>query len=266
MLEFGVLGPLVVRSRAESYSAQGPFQATLLISLLVADGRPVHVCDLVHELWGGGHPARPDNALQAHISRLRRRLERLEPQRPTPRLITRPSSYQLIVEPGELDGQLFTSAVARLEAEAATHRPQWTVARLREALSLWRGPVFGGIVGGHICQSAAQTFDEARLRAYALLFDAELARGRHSAIIAELRALLTSYSPFHDRFCEQLMTALYRSGRQAEALETYRQTCEQLARIAGRQPSERLRMCEHMVLVQDPALGGPLAEAALAVP
>ncbi|WP_432048345.1 AfsR/SARP family transcriptional regulator [Streptomyces asiaticus] len=254
MLEFRILGPPVVKGRGGVRTPQGPFQATLLISLLVADGRPVQADDLIHELWGNGRPTHPDNALHAHISRLRRVLEKLEPEPSQSRIISRPGGYQLAVDDASVDAISFVSEVSDIEAMVDHMPPQEAAGQLRQVLDRWQGPIFGGITGGRICQASAKRYEETRLHACTMLFDAELASGHHSAIIAELRALLTSYSGFYELHCEQLMIALYRSGRQAEALEAYRQGRDVIDHFTSRPPSVRLRRCEHMVLVQDPRL------------
>lgn len=253
MLEFSVLGPLEVRVDGIPHQVQGAFQKTLLIALLLSHGGLVPNSAVMHELWGAGHPSRPENALQAHVSRLRRRLDTLEPNRGSSRLVSRGSGYQLFVDEGELDARVFLRRVEELETAAGACPPAVRGRRLRESLAMWRGPVLGGVVGGRICHAGANDYEEARLRALTMLFDAELEQGNQAAVVAELSALVTSYSPSQERFCEQLMVALYRCGRQGDALEVYRRTVDQLASV-GATPSARLRGCERAVLTQDPML------------
>lgn len=268
MVQFSILGPLEVRTTDTAYLGEGPFQATLLIALIVGR-RKVHSADqLMDEVWGQARPSRTDNAFQAHISRLRRKLRRLEPGRPRERLaLSRRSGYCLDVAEEELDAGIFLARVESLEKEGDSCPPAQVVARVREALSPWRGPALGGIVGGPICRTGALHYEEARSRALELRFDAELALGNHGGIIGELSELLAAPPGFRERYCVQLMVALYRSGRQADALNVYRRICDRAGDEShsgsgsgsgfGSGPSLALRECERAVLAHDPALDLP---------
>jgi DNA-binding SARP family transcriptional activator len=208
---------------------------------------------LINELWGGTRPAKTTNALQAHMSRLRNLLDSLEPDRTTSRLISRSASYQLRVADGELDGHVFLTEVSTLSDRAAKLSPIEVVTRARQALNLWRGPLFGGVVGGAICRSGALRYERGRYLALEALFEAELARGNHSEIVPELSALVAMPVPPRARFCEQLMITLYRSGRQADALDVYHRTHQQAAEI-GAQALARLKACAQAILEHNPAL------------
>lgn len=263
MLDFRILGPLEVGSRGASRDIHihGTLQKTLLITLLLNDTGVVTVDALARELWGDASTPRLENALQAHISRLRRRLEQLEPGRPRPRLVLESCGYRILVDEDELDGWRFQRRLRELDVETSVRSASWMVGKLREALSWWRGPVLGGVLGGRICRAGAYRYELARLRAQEMLFDAELVRGNHSAILAELSAQVTNYSPYLEGYGEQLMIALYRSGRQTDALDLYRRLLTQLAEV-GLRPSDRLRHCEQAILDHAPALdlpptGGP---------
>jgi DNA-binding SARP family transcriptional activator len=124
--------------------------------------------------------------------------------------------------------------------------------------------VFGGVAGGSRCQAGGRRYDEARLRGFEMLFDAELACGNHAGIIAELSAVVMTSSAFQASYCEQLMIALYRSGRQKCALEVYRKIC-----LPSPDPalnsSQRLRDCEHAILTHDPVLNVPSVRQAIAM-
>ncbi|MFC4031587.1 BTAD domain-containing putative transcriptional regulator [Streptomyces polygonati] len=260
MVLFSILGPLEIYSEKTGTTSpgEGSFQDTLLITLLSARGRVFPAGVLIDELWGQAPPSNPVNALQAHISRLRRKLRGLEPDRPHGRLALMPlSGYRLDVLDEEVDAQLFLAEAAALEREAGTLPPEQVVARVGQALRRWRGPALGGIVGGPICQESARLYEQARLRVLEIRFDAELALGRHGAIIGELTELVIARSSFRERYCEQLMTALYRSGRQAEALEIYRHAREQVGEAAGTGPSRALRDHERAVLEHDSILEAP---------
>jgi hypothetical protein len=127
------------------------------------------------------------------------------------------------------------------------------IVKLRSAVALWRGPVFGGPLGGPICQAAAARYEAARLVAVEMLFDLELRCGRHTEVIPELSELVESQS-LNERFCEQLMVALYRSGRQADALKVYRRMRMRMDTDLGVEPSPTLRKYERAILAHDPAL------------
>ncbi|WP_229890513.1 AfsR/SARP family transcriptional regulator [Streptomyces mashuensis] len=230
----------------------GGLQRTLVQALLVSEGQAIAGDTLIDEMWGESVPENEANALQAHVSRLRRRLKDLEPERPASRLSMHPSGYRLAVASGELDAAHFVALVKQAEVVSATD-PGESAALTRAALSMWRGPVFGGHAGGSVCQTAAARYEEYRMRALELFFDAELRAGRHSAILAELHEAHAG-NPLREYFCEQLMIALYRSGRQADALDTYRRMWHRLSEELGVEPSPSLRRVEHAILSHHPAL------------
>jgi DNA-binding SARP family transcriptional activator len=252
---FKVLGPPEICGPASTTHLRGPFQITLLGALLLSE-KPVSPRALSAELWGDGHPNRPDNALQAHISRLRHLLDELEPSHGGQRIaFARPAGYRLLASDEEVDALTYANTVTALRQDKQLcGRPTELARRLRAALSAWRGPVLGGIIGGRICQAAAARYEDVRLRCLEVLFDAELECGNHVAIIPELSALVRSYTPSLERFSEQLMTALYRAGRQIDALEVYRNARDYLVNEMGTEPSPRLRMHESAVLRHDAAL------------
>ncbi|MGW0207855.1 AfsR/SARP family transcriptional regulator [Streptomyces sp. NPDC003233] len=254
MLRFSVLGALEICTAAGPADVSGDLQRTLVQTLLVSEGRPVSGEGLAEEMWGEAVPDRQANALQAHISRLRRRLRALEPDRPASRVTIHPAGYRLSVGEGELDAAEFVRAVR--QAETAPDRDAERTARsLGEALALWRGPVFGGFPGGTLCQLAGARYEEYRMRAMELRFDAELRLGRHAAVLAELAEAHTNH-PLRERFCEQLMIALYGAGRQADALDVFRRMRRHLDDELGIQPSPALRKVETAILSHDPALTG----------
>jgi DNA-binding SARP family transcriptional activator len=240
MVRFGILGPIAV----EAVDLRGRFQRTLLATLLINAGRVVTASSLIDELWGESPPGDAENALQAHISRLRGKL-------PAP-LVRLPSGYRLLVEPHEIDAEMFVRSVVRLRARRDL-LPAEVIERLRAALSLWRGPVFGGDLGGFGCQAAAARYEEHHAAALELLYDTELELGRHANVVAELRELVESKS-VNERLCAQLMVALYRTGRQTDALAVYRRIRTRLADELGTTPSASLQRMELAILAQDPGL------------
>ncbi|HEY3871039.1 MAG TPA: AfsR/SARP family transcriptional regulator [Actinocrinis sp.] len=262
MLEFRLLGPVEMSSAGVDYPVEGAIQKGLLVSLLVSADRTVSADELRTELWGACWAGSSENALHAHVSRLRRQLKRAEPAVPLPRLQAVRSGYRLMVEDEQVDAARFVATVEELRRSAAQMPPAQLVERLRGQLAVWRGPAFGGLVGGPICEGGARAYEEARQEAQALLFDAELRCGHHPRILAELRAEVEEYSPYLERFTERLMVALYRCGRQVEALQAYQRTVRCLASHA-QSPSIRLRKVHQAVLNHAPALDGLLATAAV---
>jgi SARP family transcriptional regulator, regulator of embCAB operon len=253
MIEFRLLGPLELRSDGITRPIRSQSQAILLLSLLLSEGWEVSMDALINELWGGTRPAKTTNALQAHMSRLRNLVDSLEPDRTRSRLISRSASYQLRVADEELDGHVFLAQVSTLSDGTAGLSPIEVATRGREALNLWRGPLFGGVVGGVICRSGALRYERGRYRALEALFEAELARGNHVEIVPELSALVAMPVPPRSRFCEQLMITLYRSGRQADALDVYYRT-RQWAGEMDTQALARLKACAQAILEHSPVL------------
>jgi DNA-binding SARP family transcriptional activator len=252
MLTCRILGPIEIAAGGRAVEIRGTIQRTLLAALLVGGGRQVTTSSLMDELWGSRPPGNADNALQAHVSRLRRRFEEVEPERTTPRLVSLPSGYRLLTDGAQVDGELFLAATAAVRADPDLP-PADIIHRLRAALAWWRGPTYGGALGGLICQAAAVRYEERRSAAYSLLFENELLLGRHAEIIAELAELVEAES-LNERLCQQLMIALYGAGRQTDALALYRRMRERLTAELGIEPSPALRRVELAILAQDPIL------------
>ncbi|MDH2428361.1 AfsR/SARP family transcriptional regulator [Sphaerisporangium sp. TRM90804] len=256
MLTFSILGAIEIRQNDHVIRLGGTMQQTLLATLLVSGGTLVTVDSLMEELWGTTPPAKVENALQAQISRLRRSLSRLEPDRPESRLTTSISGYLFTVDRTELDAWAFLHTLNMIRARMETgtvadvHRE---IADLRKALDLWRGPVYGGLVGGPLCQTAAGKYRESRNAALALLYELELNGGGHAKVLPELTELFAQ-NPLQEQFCMLLLVALYRSGRQIDALNTYRQFRHRLAENLGIEPSPALRQYERAILTHDPVL------------
>jgi SARP family transcriptional regulator, regulator of embCAB operon len=251
MIKFRVLGPLELCSADITRLIPSQSQAILLLSLLLSAGWEVSADALIDELWGGSRPTKPYNALQAHLSRLRNLVDSLEPDRTTSRLISRSASYQFRVSDEEVDGSVFLAQVSAL-SDAARLSPTEAATQARRALNLWRGPVFGGVVGGVICHSGAVRYERGRYQALETLFEAELARGNHIEIVPELSALVAMPLP-QARFCEQLMITLYRSGRHADALDVYHRTRQRVGEL-GTQALARLKTCAQAILEHNPVL------------
>jgi DNA-binding SARP family transcriptional activator len=250
-LDFRILGPLEVHGPAGPLPLGGAKQRALLAALLLRANRVVSSDRLIEELWGDRPPATAAKALQVRISELRKLLEpergRGEPNR---LLLTRPPGYLLRVDTEHLDLARFE----RLRADAREARdPAMARAKLEEALSLWRGEPLADLAYEPIAQAEIARLDESRLAALEDRIDADLALGRHAEVVGELEALIAD-QPLRERLRRQLMLALYRSGRQAEALEAYRQARSALVEELGIEPARELQEMERAILVQDSRL------------
>ena len=249
-LEFLVLGPLDVRVDGVSVRVGGPKQRALLALLLLSANRVVSRDRLIAELQG--EPStEADHVLRVQIWRLRKTLapDGVE----EPRLAARAPGYLLRVEPGELDLDLFEQQVAAGRAALAEGDPARAASLLREAESLWRGRPLADLEFEPFARVEVERLEEFRLAAMEERVDAELALGRHAALVGELEAAI-SEQPLRERLRAQLMLALYRCGRQAEGLAVYRQTREHLNVELGLEPGVALQQLERAILVQDPAL------------
>lgn len=259
MLLFAVLGPVEVQSETDVEEFNGRLQRTLLLLLLVYRNSLVQTESIINELWGGRQPAHDVNALHAHISRLRRRLAALEYGHKRAaagregRLRTDAIGYQLDVADHELDAIVFQQGIERVRGSAGTD-PALDCLELRRLLGMWRGPVFGG--GTYSCsplQAAALRCTELRISGFELLFDRELTLGRHLSVIPELFQLVAEH-PFKERFHWQLMIALYRAGRQHDALDVYRRLRHRLGEDLGLEPSPGMRAFERALINHDQIL------------
>jgi DNA-binding SARP family transcriptional activator len=204
---------------------------------------------LIDELWGEDSPERAAAALRVNVSRLRKAL-------PQDVLVTRSPGYVVRLEPDALDLHRFERLVEEGKSLLARSLAADASKRLREALSLWRGQALVDFAYESFAQAAIGRLDEIRLAAVELRIDADLALARHDELIGELEALVAEH-PLRERLRRHLMTALYRSGRQAEALDTYQDARRALVDELGIEPSTPLQELERAILRQDPALDAP---------
>jgi predicted ATPase/DNA-binding SARP family transcriptional activator len=252
--EFRVLGPLEVGRAARALPLGGSRPRALLALLLLEANRPVARERLVDGLWGERAPAAAVNAVQVAVHALRRALG-------ADRIRTRGGGYEVRVEPGELDLDRFRALVA-----AARERPpREAVDLLDDALALWRGAPLADLRAAPGCEAAARELEELRLRAVEERIDAGLAVGRHAELVGELERLVGE-QPFRERLRAQLMLALYRSGRQADALGAYVDARRALVEELGLEPGPELRRLEAAILAQSPELAPPPAERGSTVP
>jgi ABC-type transport system substrate-binding protein/DNA-binding SARP family transcriptional activator/streptogramin lyase len=250
-VEFQILGPLEVRIGGVSVAIGGPRQRALLAMLLLSANRVVSRDRLIDELMNGAPPANLERMLRVQVSRLRQVLDDGDGERP--RLVARAPGYILRVEPGELDLQTFEALLDEGHRAFEGREFERAARVLREAESLWRGRPLADLEFERFARIDIERLEELRLEAVERRIDAELELGRQSALIAELEALVAEY-PFRERPRGQLMLALYRCGRQAEALETYRAGRSLLHDELAIEPSPALRQLEQSILRQEPAL------------
>jgi DNA-binding SARP family transcriptional activator len=250
-MQFRILGPLEVhdqRGRALDLTRK---QRALLASLLLHANETVSTDKLIEHVWGAEPPDTAAKALQVYVSQLRRLLD---PDRTARNgvLVTRPRGYALVLGPHELD--LHTFERLRREArEALADKPEVAAEKLRETLSLWRGPPLADLAFEPFAQGEIARLEELRLVTFEDRIEADLALGRHADVVGELEALVAEH-PLRERLRAQLMLALYRSRRQAEALEAYQAARRTLVDELGIEPSPELQELERRILRQDAAL------------
>ena len=252
MVEFRVLGSLDILRDGRGVPLPAPAEQALLAVLLLNPGRTVAADILIDALWESGLPARPANALQHRVSKLRRALT--EAGLVDGLLLHRPPGYRFDVDPVDIDAHRFAVAVGQARKLADVGAPG-AARSYEEALALWRGPALAGIDNGWIRREAAR-LDELHIAATEEWIALALASGRHADLVGELESLVAAH-PLREKLHEQLILTLYRSGRQADALAVYRRTRVRLAEELGIDPSPALRELEQAILRQDPHLDSP---------
>jgi DNA-binding SARP family transcriptional activator/WD40 repeat protein len=250
-LEFLVLGPLDVRVDGVSVRIGGTKQRALLAMLLLSANRPVSRDRLIGELRGEQCLEASDHALRVQVWRLRRTLA--PDSSGEPRLLSRAPGYLLRVEPDELDLDRFQKQVEAGRAALEAGDPVRAASLLRNAEALWRGRPLADLEFEPFVRIEVERLEELRIAALEQRVDAELALGRHAALVPELESAIAE-QPLRERLRAQLMLALYRSGRQAEGLAVYRRTREHLNIELGLEPGVALQHLERAILMQDPAL------------
>ncbi len=240
-----LLGPLEVERDGETVSL-GPKQQTLLAILLINRGAAVSADRIVDDLYAGNAPRNALKTLQVHVSRLRKVLG-------DGTLQTAAGGYRLALRQGTLDAERFDELADAGRLELAGSNATGASTLLTQALALWRGPALADFAYADFAQSEIARLEERRLTAIEDRIEADLMLGRDSALIGELEALARSH-PLRERLHRQLMLALYRSGRQAEALRAYQDARRALVDELGIEPSRSLRALQQAILEQDPAL------------
>ena len=245
--EFRVLGTLeVAGADGGALPLGGPKPRALLAALLIGANEPVAVDRLVEALWGATPPATALHSIEVYVSALRKALG-------AESIVRERSGYRLCIELDQLDAYRFQSLLHRGEDQLVQGRAERAAGTLCEALGLWRGAAFADVAYHDFARIEAERLEELRLTAIETRLEAELALGRQDGIVAELQTLVAAH-PLHERFRAQLMLALYRKGRQAAALDVYRETRSAWVEELGIEPGDELRDLERKILVQDPVL------------
>lgn len=253
-LEFRLLGPLEVLRDGRPLKL-GERQRALVSMLLLHANEVVPSERLIEDLYGGDPSGTATNALQANVSRLRRALgdETL--------LVTRSPGYLLRAPDEQIDLRRFERLAAEGRGALAAGESVRAESLLREALALWRGPPLAGLSSIDVLDAEARRLEEFRLTVLMDRLDADLAVARSTELVPELESLIAA-NPLQERLRAQLMLALYRSGRQADALAAYRETRALLREELGLEPSRALQKLERAILTHDEALEVPAPAAA----
>jgi len=245
-MEFRILGPLEVRDKGgRAVPLQGPRQRALLAILLLHANERVATDRLIEELWNDGKPPTASNALQVHVSHLRKLIDGV--------LITEPGGYRLEIDPDGLDARRFDRLVAEARRALVRRQHEEAATQFRDALALWRGPALAEFRAAPFAKAEIARLEELRLGALEDRIDVDLVLERHAELVAELEALVGE-NPLRERLRGQLMLALYRAGRQADALEEFQRGRRVLVDELGIEPSVGLKAIQAGILRQDSSL------------
>lgn len=255
-LSFHLLGPLRVLHGEGEVPLPAAKLRILLASMLLRANQTVSMDELAANLWDENPPRGAHTTLRSYVMRLRRVLcpssdERLEPIR------TLPGGYLMTVDDSQLDLLRFRSTLTMAQRMAADGDHRRESALLREALGLWRGPALSNVPSDALHRDFVPGLSERRYGALEQRIDLDLKRGAHREVVVELRDALRT-CPWREHFWAQLMLALYRQGRQAEALDAFRQVSERLRGELGIAVGSELRLLHQQILTNDPALNLPL--------
>ena len=250
-MDFRILGPLEVLDEGHPLDLGGPKQRALLTLLLLRRPGVVSSERLIDELWAGRPPATAAKSIQVYVSRLRKVLGEGV-------LITRERGYGLQLEPDQVDLDRFEHLLEEGRSLVRAGTPERGAERLAQALACWRGPALADLAYEPFAEIEIARLEELRLTATEEWIDAALLSGRHAELVAELQGLVRAH-PLRERLRGQLMLALYRAGRQADALAAYQDARRILVEQLGLQPSPSLQELERAILSQDAVLDAPQA-------
>ncbi len=248
-MEFRLLGPLEASVNGQLVELGPAKQRALLVALLLHPNEVLSADHLIDSLWPGRRPQTAENILHGYVSRLRKAIGH-------DRIVTQLPGYRVCVDSDELDTQCFERLLLAGRRALADKQPHIASSHLREALQLWRGPALADFAFEGFAQVEIARLEENRLAAIEDRFEADLQVGRHSELIAEIEATIAA-NPLRERLRAQLMLALYRSGRQAEALGAYRRARDMLINDLGIEASPPLQRLQAAILAQDPGLDLP---------
>jgi predicted ATPase/DNA-binding SARP family transcriptional activator len=252
-VEFRILGSVEAVDDGLTIDLGGLRERALLARLLLSADQIVSADRLAEDLWSGNPPPHSSATLRVYISRLRRALGP-----GSAALLTQPPGYRMILDPGQLDADRFEALAAAARADLAEGRAAAAAERLRQALALWRGDALSDVADLSFAQADVIRLAEARLAALEDRVEAELACGRHISLTSELEGLMASH-PLRERLCGQRMLALYRCGRQADALQAFADLRTRLADELGIDPNPSLHRLQQAILRQSPELDWPPA-------
>jgi DNA-binding SARP family transcriptional activator len=250
-MKYELLGPLrVTDTDGSSFISARKIESLLAVLLIRAD-HVVSLDQLIAEIWGENVPRRAMAGLHVYVSQLRKFLHR--PDRPDSPIVTQSPGYVLRPGADELDHQTFLGLVERGRGHTRDGRYEQAAADFEQALDLWRGPVLGDLRPGPVTDGFATWLTETRLECVELLIDARLGLGRHREVIGKLYSLAAEY-PLREPFHRQLMLALYRSERQADALKAYQVAYRTLNDELGVRPCRALQNLQYAILQADDRL------------
>ncbi|MBA3716740.1 MAG: AAA family ATPase [Actinobacteria bacterium] len=245
-LQFGVLGPLVVRVDGREAELAGAKERALLAFLLLHSNQTVSIDRLIDALWPDDPPATARNSLQVYVHHVRKALGR-------ERLVTAPNGYSAVVEQGEFDLSRFRDLVAEGRRARDEGQPEVAAERFATALGLWRGPPLPELAENSIFRLEIDALGEERLSTLEERVQADIEAGHGADLVADLEAAVAA-NPLRERLMSQLMLALYRAGRQVDALEVFTDARTRLVDELGLEPGPLLRDLHQRILVHDPAL------------
>lgn len=248
-LRFDILGPLRVRTGRETIAVNARKLQILLTLLLIQGDQVVSIEQLTAQIWGDRVPSRARAGVHVYISQLRKLLAPCGTDQENP-LQTRSPGYLLATEPGDLDLHLFQNLAEQGRLHAQARRHEEAVECFDAALRLWRGPALNGLRDCAAIDAFATWLEEIRLRCTELSIESSLHLGRHHDVIGTLYTLATDH-PLREAFHRQLMLALYRAERRADALAAYRTARERLRQDLGLEPCRALQDLHRSILLGD---------------
>jgi predicted ATPase/class 3 adenylate cyclase/DNA-binding winged helix-turn-helix (wHTH) protein len=256
-MDFRILGPLEALDGRQRVALGGSKRRAVLALLLLHANETLSTDRMIDELWGEHPPATAAKTLQVHISRLRKALGGGSADV----VVTRGHGYELQLDPEHLDAHRFERLVAEGRTQLDAGRPEAAMPALEQALSLWRGPPLSDLAYEAFAQRETARLEDLHGAAVELLIEAKLMLGRHIEVIGQLESLVDEH-PYREGLRAQLMLALYRADRQADALQAYQDARRMLVEELGIEPGERLRELERAILAQAPELAVPVAAIA----